>query len=167
MRQLGRFLRIALVMLCCLFAAIAQTQQPGPEQPIPFSHQLHAGALELECATCHKNPDPGERMGLATAPLCLECHSGVKADSPSIKKLAAFGSEKRAIGWVRVYEIPSFVSFSHRAHLAEGASCTECHGDVKTMERMYRAKDVSMKSCVDCHQRKGASVDCGYCHEKM
>ena len=50
MRQLGRFLRIAFVMLCCLFAAIAQTQQPGPEQPIPFSHQLHAGALELEVA---------------------------------------------------------------------------------------------------------------------
>ncbi|MEP7273480.1 MAG: cytochrome c3 family protein [Acidobacteriota bacterium] len=163
-----------LLQLCCIVAlcvvvAMAQASQslPAPEQPIPFSHKQHAGKLGLKCATCHKNPDPGERMGLATAGLCMQCHEDVKTESPAIQKLAAFDKEKRLIKWVRVYEIPSFVFFSHRAHITAGSSCAECHGEVKELEQMSRQKDVSMASCVNCHQAKGASVDCSYCHEKM
>ena len=160
-----------LVFACasaCLLVAFAQTEKlPGPAQPIPFSHKLHVGGQNLKCATCHKNPDPGERMGLATAALCMQCHEEVKADSPAIQKLAAFAKDKRDIKWVRVYEIPSFVFFSHRAHLESGATCTECHGEVKELEQMSKVKEMNMASCMNCHQAKGASTDCTYCHEKQ
>jgi hypothetical protein len=152
----------------CLLVAVAQTKQPPPpEQPIPFSHKLHAGTQQLKCATCHKNPDPGERMGLATAAMCMQCHEDVKTDSPAIQKLASFANNKREIKWVRVYEIPSYVFFSHRAHLEAGGTCVECHGEVKELEQMYRAKEINMASCMNCHQAKGASIDCTYCHEKL
>ena len=37
------------------------TRQLSPrEQPIPFSHKVHAGSLGLACKMCHTNPDPGE-----------------------------------------------------------------------------------------------------------
>jgi hypothetical protein len=160
--------QLGCVSAACLVAAIAQAPKLlGPEQPIPFSHKLHAGAQQLKCATCHKNADPGERMGLASAALCMQCHEEVKADSPVIQKLAAYANEKREIRWRRVYEVPSYVYFSHRAHLTAGGSCVECHGEVREFERMHRARDISMASCVNCHQAKGASVDCTYCHEKM
>lgn len=106
-------------------------------------------------------------MGLATAGLCMQCHEDIKTDSPDIQKLAAFDKEKRAIKWVRVYEIPSYVTFSHRAHLAAGGSCVECHGEVKELEKMAKIKDISMASCVNCHQAKGASVDCTLCHANI
>lgn len=170
MKRLKTILQLSCIFAVCLIAAIAQTgqtPQPGPTQPIPFSHKLHAGAQNLKCATCHKNPDPGERMGLATAALCMQCHEDVKADSPAIQKLAGFAKDKREIKWARVYEIPSYVFFSHRAHLEAGASCAECHGEVKELEQMYKVKEINMASCMNCHQAKSAPTDCTYCHEKM
>jgi hypothetical protein len=158
----------AACLAVCLNIVIAQTEKlPGPTQPIPFSHKLHAGAQNLKCATCHKNPDPGERMGLASAAMCMQCHEEVKTESPAIQKLARFAKDKREVKWVRVYEIPSYVFFSHRAHLAAGGTCTECHGEVKEIEQMFQAKPINMASCMNCHQAKGASTDCSYCHEKM
>ncbi len=162
------FVRLGVVLAACFVGLAAQTEKlPGPEQPIPFSHKLHVGGQNLKCATCHKNPDPGESMGLATAALCMQCHEEVKADSPAIQKLASFAKDKRELKWVRVYAIPSFVFFSHRVHLTAGATCTECHGEVKELEQMYKVKPMNMASCVNCHQAKAASVDCTYCHEKM
>lgn len=169
MKQLRKVLQLACVAMALLVVAMAQTQQQAsaPQQPIPFSHKLHAGTQQLKCATCHKNPDPGERMGLATAATCMQCHEEVKRDSPAIQKLAEFASEKREIRWTRVYQIPSYVFFSHRAHLSAGSSCVDCHGEVRELEQMYRVKEVNMASCVNCHQEKSASVDCSFCHEKM
>ena len=101
---------------------------PPPEQPIPFSHKAHAGDLKLPCKMCHKSPDPGEMMGFVPPPVCMQCHSAIKTDSPAIQKLAAAARENREIRWARVYEIPLFVAFSHRYHQEGGVSCQECHG---------------------------------------
>src|SRR5262245_60069570 len=115
--------RAALVLLplgtfiACLSLGLSQTAPAGPEQPVPFSHKWHAGNLKLECKKCHANPDPGEVMGIAKPAVCLECHATVKTDSPHIQKLAAAGKEERDLRWVRIYRIPEWVSFSHRARL--------------------------------------------------
>ncbi|MEK7833715.1 MAG: cytochrome c3 family protein [Acidobacteriota bacterium] len=155
-------------MVVSFLGLAAQTEKlPGPEQPIPFSHKLHVGGQGLKCATCHKNPDPGERMGLATAAMCMQCHEEVKADSPAIQKLAGFAKDKRELKWRRVYEIPSYVFFSHRAHLEAGSNCVTCHGEVKELEQMYKVKEINMASCMNCHQANKASTDCTFCHEKM
>ena len=106
-------------------------------------------------------------MTFATAGMCMQCHSGIATDKPSIQKLASFAQQKREIRWVRVYEIPSYVSFSHRSHLTAGNTCADCHGQVKERERLYREGDISMKGCVNCHSAKNASTDCTYCHDKM
>jgi len=161
--------RSVLLAACLLVAAASAAQQavPAPPQPLPFSHKLHAGKLELKCATCHRNPDPGEKMGFAAPATCMQCHSEVKADSPHIQKLAAAAKDKTDIRWVRVYEIPTFVSFSHRAHLAAGNNCAECHGQVKEREQLFREADISMSACMNCHAAKKASTDCAYCHDKL
>ncbi len=168
-RTSGKASLVLLFVATTLWVVAApQTEKlPGPTQPIPFSHKLHAGAQGLKCATCHKNPDPGERMGLATAALCMQCHEEVKADSPAIQKLAEYAKDKREIRWARVYEIPSYVFFSHRAHLETGSTCATCHGEVKELEQMYKAREMNMASCMNCHQANKASTDCTFCHEKM
>ncbi len=163
-----KFVRLGIVLVVSVLGLAAQTEKlPGPEQPIPFSHKLHVGGQGLKCATCHKNPDPGERMGLASAAMCMQCHEEVKTDSLAIQKLAGFAKDKREIKWRRVYEIPSYVFFSHRVHLEAGSTCVTCHGEVKELEQMYKAKEINMASCMNCHQANKASTDCNYCHEKM
>lgn len=161
-----------LLVLGCMAAsiliAVGQTAKPPPPaQPIPFSHKLHIGELNLECKTCHANPDPGERMGLAAPAACMECHSTVGADSPAIQKLAAFAKNRREIRWARIYEIPAYVRFSHRTHLTAGTTCAECHGQVKEREQLYREVDLSMAGCVNCHRARKASIDCAFCHEQQ
>ena len=170
MNSLKTFLGVLLIGAAGMLVSWGNTsQQPPapPEQPLPFSHKVHAGQLKLDCKTCHRNPDPGKLMTFAPTSTCMQCHSAIAADKPAIQKLAAFDQEKRPIRWVRVYESPSYVIFSHRAHLAAGSVCADCHGQVKERDQLFREGDISMKGCVDCHFAKEASTDCSFCHEKL
>lgn len=82
--------------------------------------------------------------------------------------------EPQAIRWQRVHQLPDFVYFDHRPHVAYGLACQKCHGAIETMERVRQVETLSMGWCVDCHRdplgREGdpahpvASTDCGACH---
>lgn len=137
-----------LLLMALASAAVAQN---GPQQPVPYSHQLHAGELKLKCAMCHPNPDPGESMTLPAPSVCGQCHAG-KYDHP--------------IKWVRVYQIPGFVEFSHRRHIDAKNTCEDCHGPVASRAIMARETDLSMGGCMNCHREKKASIDCTFCHEQ-
>src|SRR5260370_7261600 len=100
--------------------------------------------MGLNCASCHETPRPGEMMGIPAASKCMTCHQTVRKDSPAIQKLAAFAARQEPVPWVRVYQIPSFVFFSHKWHLAAGAKCETCHGKVAERDRMFRETDISM-----------------------
>lgn len=137
-----------------------------PVQPVPYSHKQHI-ALGLKCAGCHTNPDPGDFMGIPAESKCMTCHRTVKADSPHIKKVAQYAAENRRLPWVRIYEIPSYVFFSHRAHAEAGAKCETCHGPVAQRDALWKETDISMGACMDCHRREKAPNDCNYCHEPL
>jgi hypothetical protein len=136
-----------------------------PGQPIPYNHKQHS-ALGLKCRECHTMADPGEMMGLPEASKCLTCHRSIKQDSPAIQKLAVFARENRSVPWVRIYEIPSFVRFSHRAHLSVAGTCDICHGPVAQRETLVRETDISMSGCMNCHRANKASLSCTYCHDE-
>lgn len=99
--------------------------------------------------------------------ICMNCHSSIKTDSPEIQKVAKFFAEQRRLPWVRVYQVPTFVFWSHRSHTDAGATCTDCHGAVPEMELMFKAKGIAMGDCMDCHRQKKVPNDCTFCHEKM
>jgi Cytochrome c7 and related cytochrome c len=151
---------VIFLLYVLLFAAAS-----GPIQPIPYSHKQHL-ALGLKCKECHSMPDPGEIMGISDASRCMTCHVSIKKDSPAIQKLAAFASVGRPVPWIRVYQIPSYVEFSHKAHLDAGASCETCHGPVAERDRMAREVDISMTGCMNCHRANKATLACTSCHEE-
>ncbi len=136
-----------------------------PEQPIPFSHKVHAGALKMQCKMCHPNSGLGETMRIAAASVCMQCHSAIKAESPAIHKLADWAKSGSEIKWARVYEIPSYVNFSHRSHLEAETKCADCHGPVAARDALFREGDVSMGGCMNCHRIKKVSIDCTFCHD--
>lgn len=152
------------------FSLCAQPQSkpfvPGApvRQPLPYSHQQHL-AFGLKCAQCHKNADPGETMGLPATAVCMGCHQSIAKDKPAIQSLAKFHEEKRPVPWERIYQIPSYVFFSHREHLKAGATCETCHGSVAERAVLFREKDISMGACMECHRREKAPNDCQLCHE--
>lgn len=158
-----------MLVLCAAAFARSITGQDSagtaPRQPIPFSHKLHAGDQGLECKMCHPNPDPGEAMSTVPPSTCMDCHASIKTDSPAIQQLSAFAKSGRPVPWVRVYQIPSYVVFSHRAHLAKKNTCEECHDKVAEREQLRRETDLQMKGCMACHSNKKGRNDCTLCHE--
>lgn len=79
--------------------------------------------------------------------------------------LEGYEQRNETIPWVRVYKIPDFVFFSHKEHLASGASCAICHGAVELRDRLEQEVPTSMEHCMDCHKSQGASLECHFCHE--
>ena len=136
----------------------------GPAQPVPFSHKEHAGTLNMPCQYCHTPSRSGETLMIPRASFCMQCHQTVATDAPGVQRLAEYAKTDRTIPWVRIYELPSFVSFSHKVHLQHGATCEECHGKVAQRVRLYKESDISMATCVNCHRDKQASTDCSTCH---
>ncbi|WP_372365912.1 cytochrome c3 family protein [Candidatus Uabimicrobium sp. HlEnr_7] len=46
-----------------------------------------------------------------------------------------------------------------------GLDCTECHGKVEYMDIPRKLPSLRMGWCVQCHTKKGASLDCVTCHK--
>jgi hypothetical protein len=137
---------------------------PAPVQPLPFSHKIHAGNVKLPCETCHELSKSGQSLTIPQAPFCMQCHQGIATDKPGVQQLAAFSKTGQLIPWVRVYEVPSFVTFSHKWHLDHGNTCQECHGDVAERDQLFRETDISMAGCLGCHTAKKANSSCDTCH---
>ena len=136
-----------------------------PSQPFPFSHKIHA-TYQLPCQFCHPNPDPGNEMTIPGLTKCMSCHTEVAKDKASIRKLAQLAKDHESLAWVRVYSVPAFVYWSHRAHLEAKLKCEMCHGTVSAMEVTEKVTNVTtMGGCVDCHKRNEASTGCVTCHE--
>lgn len=137
----------------------------GQEQPVPYSHKTHL-ALGLKCNSCHRNADPGESMGFPAESLCMSCHQSIKTDSQHIQKIATAAKERKPIQWVRVYQLPTFVYFSHRVHTQAGASCEKCHGPVRERDVITKEVVHDMRSCMACHVETKARNECTTCHEE-
>lgn len=137
----------------------------GPVQPIAFSHPIHAGGLALDCTHCHQWVEVSRYPGLPALSVCMECHESAATDRPEIQKLTRYWEDGREVGWVKVYENPWHVYFSHKRHVKAGVDCSVCHGDVTVQMPIRQVRSLKMGWCVSCHRENGASTDCATCHK--
>jgi len=152
--------------LFALATVLVAATADAPGQPLPFSHKTHPGALKMACKMCRTNPGPGETEGIPPAATCMQCHSAIKTDSPAIRKLTRYFNNKRPIPWVRVYEIPDYMTFSHRAHVKSENGCEDCRGKLAESDQLSRETDISMGGCLNCQRTKNAGIDCTFCHDQ-
>ena len=133
-------------------------------QPVPFSHRRHT-ASGMKCTDCHAKAQREERAGIPAAGQCMLCHVAIRKDAAAVKRVAQFAAEKKAIPWVRVYRLPDFVFFSHATHTKAAVECRTCHGPVAERDVLQKEVSTSMRTCVDCHRARKATLDCSRCHE--
>jgi hypothetical protein len=130
----------------------ASNQGYAPDQPIPFSHKLHAGDNKIACLYCHSSAEKSQHASIPPVGLCMNCHKQVKTDSPWIQKLTQAYNNGEPIEWVRIHELPDHAHFPHLRHVNAGVSCQTCHGPIETMEKVYQAAPLTMGWCIDCHR---------------
>ncbi|TRX71066.1 cytochrome c3 family protein [Carboxylicivirga sp. M1479] len=136
---------------------LGRSQDYMPDQPIKFSHKVHAGDNKIDCLYCHSNADEGKSSGIPSAGLCMNCHQVVRNGTNSgqfeIAKVVDAYENNKDIEWVRIHNLPDHVFFSHAQHVNVGKrECQECHGDVENMHILKQEHDLSMGWCLDCHK---------------
>lgn len=137
-----------------IYGASADTLQVGyaPEQPIPFSHALHAGKLGMDCRYCHSTVESADLAAIPPLATCMNCHKSIQTTSPLLAPLRAAWEGQEPLRWTKVHDLPEFAYFSHAPHLRAGVSCVDCHGRVDQMERVQTEKSLSMGWCLECHR---------------
>ena len=136
----------------------------GPEQPIPFSHRVHAGVKAIQCEFCHPYVRRSAFPGIPPVDKCLYCHKYIIADHPWIKEVHRYYNTKTPIPWRKANYLPEHVFFNHQRHIKKEVACQKCHGAVETMDRI-RGVRFRMGFCIECHKEKKANLDCWLaCH---
>ena len=123
-----------------------------PDQPIDYSHKLHAGDLGLDCRYCHSNVERSPVSNIPPTQTCMNCHKIILPESEKLLSVRESWATGKPIEWVRIHKLPDFAYFNHSAHLAAGVGCASCHGNVAEMAKVMQVKPLSMSWCLDCHR---------------
>lgn len=128
------------------------------EQPVPFSHQHHAGELGIDCRYCHTGV---ERTAAAVVPpthTCMTCHSQIWTNAAMLAPMRESMASGTPIAWNRVNRVPDYVYFDHHAHVNNGVPCAACHGDTRRMALTRQSGPMTMGWCLDCHRAPGDRI---------
>jgi hypothetical protein len=123
------------------------------DQPVPFSHAHHVAGMGIDCRYCHASVETSATAGIPPTKTCMNCHSQIWSDSPTLEPVRESFRTEKSIEWVRVHDLPDFVYFDHSAHVNQGVGCTTCHGRVDQMPLMWQEASLTMEWCLDCHRQ--------------
>jgi len=184
---------VVLLAVLMFFAVSSWSRQRAVAkpsvQPINFPHTVHVQTYKIDCQYCHSDARRSEYAGIPSVERCMGCHKIAGADLPEIKKLAEFAAKQQSIPWARVYKLPEFTYFPHKAHIRAEVRCQTCHGPVETMTTVAATTGPSLVTdmlnlaglrpspppltmgwCIDCHREQNATkgthapLDCVTCH---
>ena len=156
--------RASIVGVGCLVAFVAWAgytinrgsyetrKMEAREQPVPFSHAHHVGALGIDCRYCHTTVEESSFANIPPTKTCINCHSQIWNTSPTLEPVRASYRTGDSVEWTRVHDLPDFVYFNHSIHVRKGVGCESCHGRVDQMPLMWKANTLEMSWCLDCHR---------------
>lgn len=136
---------------------LSRTQDYAPDQPIKFSHKIHAGENGIDCEYCHFTVNESQSAGIPPVNLCLNCHNVIRTGTNSgkfeINKIHKAVKEGKSVEWIRVHNLPDHAYFNHAQHVNAGnLECETCHGPVESMDIIRQVNDLSMGWCINCHR---------------
>ena len=163
-------------------SSVGVQQGYKPEQPIAFSHKIHAGENGVDCNYCHSGARHSKSAGVPSANVCMNCHtyinSGTETGTTEIAKIydaIGFdvetrtyieGYEQKPIQWVRIHNLPDLAYYNHSQHVnVAGIECQTCHGPVEEMEVVEQYSPLTMGWCINCHRETKVDTDNPYYHE--
>ena len=143
----------ALVVGVIPRSSMVTRQNEAREQPVQFYHLHHAAGIGIDCRYCHTSVDKAASAGIPPTKTCMNCHSQIFNQSPTLEPVRASWRTGQSIPWVKVHDLPDFVYFNHSAHVNKGVGCTTCHGPVGKMAYVWQEKSLLMEWCLDCHRQ--------------
>ena len=153
-----------------------------PEQPIYYSHKVHAGINQISCLYCHGAAMDSKHAAIPSVNVCMNCHKTITSyekgpklfredgtevnGTREIEKLYSFAgfdpknsaawdpSKAKPIPWTKIHNLPDHVYFNHSQHIRAGkVQCQTCHGEITGMDEVHQFSELSMGWCVNCHRQ--------------
>ena len=157
---------------------LGRSKDYQPEQPIYYSHTVHAGVNQINCQYCHTGTYQGKQATLPSVNVCMNCHMAINEyngaplvrengdivdGTAEIKKLYKYAgftegqpwdpANAKPIEWLRIHNLPDHVYFNHAQHVNAGqVACQQCHGEIQKMGEVKQFSDLSMGWCINCHR---------------
>jgi cytochrome c551/c552 len=190
MTYLGMFALISLVLTGYFIGKggmnMGRSKDYQPEQPIYYSHKVHAGLNQINCLYCHTGAQEGKQATIPSVNVCMNCHVNIKEyagpelftedgkkvnGTAEIKKLHEYAGFKGLPGetWdpatanakpIKIHNLPDHVYFNHSQHVKAGqVACQKCHGEIQEMGEVKQHSDLSMGWCINCHRETGVNFN--------
>jgi len=159
---------------------LGRSKDYQPEQPIFYSHKVHAGINQINCLYCHGGAQESKHAGIPSLNVCMNCHMAINeysgealfaadgteidgtAEIQKLYKFAGFDpavskqwdpSKAKPVEWVKIHNLPDHVYFNHAQHVKAGqVQCQTCHGEIQEMHEVKQFADLSMGWCINCHR---------------
>jgi len=163
-----------------------------PEQPIKFSHKIHAGDDKIDCNYCHSSARHSKTSGIPSLNVCMNCHKAIDGShgktfmydgqqysmTEEIQKIykhldydpetGEYGDNPTPVKWVKVHNLPDHVYFSHQQHVTAGRQkCQTCHGPVEEMDVVEQHASMTMKWCIECHKETAVATEGNGYYDEM
>jgi cytochrome c551/c552 len=150
-----------------------------PQQPILYSHKVHAGINQISCLYCHGNAWESKHAAIPSLNVCMNCHKAISTyekgpkildedgnevnGTAEIQKLYDYAgftpgqpwdpSKAKPVEWVKIHNLPDHVYFNHSQHVKAGkVQCQTCHGPIQEMTTVKQFAELSMGWCINCHR---------------
>jgi len=159
---------------------LGRTKNYQPEQPIFYSHKVHAGVNQISCLYCHSNALDSKHATVPPLNVCMNCHAAINDYTKGPKLYREDGQEvdgtaeiqklysytgydpktsrydtknAKPVEWVKIHNLPDHVFFSHMQHTRAGkVQCQTCHGPIQEMNEVKQFAELSMGWCINCHR---------------
>ncbi len=163
-----------------------------PEQPIKFSHKIHAGDDKIDCNYCHSSARHSKTSGIPSLNVCMNCHKAIDGSdgktfmyngeqysmTEEIQKIydhldynpetQEYGDNPTPVKWVKIHNLPDHVYFSHQQHVVAGKQkCQTCHGPVEEMDVVEQHAPLTMKWCIECHKETAVATEGNGYYDEM
>lgn len=161
--------------------AVNMGRQQGyaPEQPIFYSHKVHAGVNQISCLYCHGTAWESKHAAIPPLNVCMNCHKAITTyekgpklydgegneinGTAEIQKLHKYAGytpgqpwdpgKAKPVEWIKIHNLPDHVYFNHAQHVNAGkVACQSCHGNIQEMDVVAQKADLSMGWCINCHR---------------
>jgi cytochrome c551/c552 len=157
---------------------LGRQQDYQPEQPIFYSHKVHAGTNQISCLYCHGGAWESKHAAIPSLNVCMNCHAAIndykgeplyREDGSVVDatgeiqkiysytgydpKSGKYTGPTRSIEWTKIHNLPDHVFFSHAQHIRAGkVQCQTCHGNITEMNEVKQFAPLSMGWCINCHR---------------
>lgn len=135
-------------------------QDYSPEQPISYSHRLHAGELGIDCRFCHTAAEHSKHAGIPSTDVCMKCHKFVTSSFGALQdELTKADEEKRKPKTIVSAELQKLYDFldvddPKAAEPGEGARSIP----------WVKVHNLPAFACFDHSAHVTSGVECQKCH---